>query len=84
MEVHHPAKLVRILTRGGPEVAAIVGASEAAIALGHTRRHAVLSLVPDNAHLAPAIVDVVGGVNIRPEACCADDCCTGLGGCCIH
>ena len=96
MEVHHPAKLVRILARGGPyhtmkKAAAIVGActsaSEAATALGHSRRNAVLSLVPDDAHLAPAIVGVVGGVNINasgPEACCTDDCCTGLGGCCTH
>jgi len=69
MEVRHPAKLVRILTRGGDEAAAIVGASEAAVALGHARRHAVLSLVPaDDAHLVPAIVDVVGGdVSMWPK-----------------
>ena len=90
MEVHHPAKLIRVLTKSMVEVEQIVGASGAqkrTFVLEQTRRHAVHSLTTDDALLAtaltPAIVDSVCvvsnglmGVNIRPEACCS-----GVGGC---
>jgi len=95
MEVHHPAKLIRVLTRSMVEAEAIVGASRASkktYVLETTRRHAVLTLKSDDALLvtamAPAIVDSVCAasngllnLNVRPEAC-TDDCCRGLGGCC--
>jgi len=96
MEVHHPAKLIRVLTRSMVEAEQIVGASGAAkkiIVLEATRRHAVHSMTTDDAllvtALSPAIVDSVCAasngllaLNVRPEPCCADDCCSGLGGSC--
>ena len=91
MEVHHPAKLIRVLTKSMVEAKQIVGASGASkktYVLEQTRRHAVHSLTADDAllvtALTPAIVDGVCaasngllGINVRPEACCS-----GLGGCC--
>ena len=92
MEVHHPAKLIRVLTRSMVEAEQIVGASGAAkqtFVLEQTRRHAVHSLTTDDAllvtALTPAIVDSVCaasngllGVNVRPETCCAEGCCALL------
>ena len=77
------------------EAEQIVGASGAAkqiIVLEATRRHAVHSMTTDDAllvtALSPAIVDSVCAasngllaLNVRSETCCADDCCSGLGGC---
>jgi hypothetical protein len=99
IEVHHPAKLIRVLTRSMVEAEQIVGASGAAkklVVLETTRRHAVHSLTADDAvlvtTLTPAIVDSVCAasngllnLNVRPESCCADDCCRGplaFGDCC--
>ena len=88
----HPAKLIRVLTWSMVEAEQIVGASGAqkrTFVVEQTRRHAVHSLTTDDAvlvnALTPAIVDSVCaasngllGVNVRPEACCADDCCCVL------
>ena len=95
MEVHHPAKLIRVLTRSIVEAEQIPGASGAAkeiIVLEATRRHAVHSMVTDDAllvaALAPAIVDSVvaaskGQLDIKVQARCFDEaCCSSIGGCC--
>ena len=87
MEVHHPTKLIRVLTRIMVEAEQIVGASGAAkkiIVLEATRRHAVHSMTTDDALLATAlslaIVDSVCAasngllaLNVRSETCSTDD-----------
>ena len=97
-DVHHPAKLIRVLTRSMIEAEQIIGASGAAkklIVVETTRRHAVHALTTDDAllvtALTPAIVDSLVAasngqlaLNVPPQTCCADDRCRAFDGGCAH